>query len=121
MLSLAVTEFRRMSGDRAPVFFDRGIPDIIAYARFFGMDSSAEESAARRHRCNELVFMAPSWSSIYVVDEERTMTVEAARVFGDEVRAVYSGLGYRVIDVPLHSPRERAEFIINAVLEQHRT
>ena len=54
--------------------------------------------------------------SIYVMDEERTMTLEAARAFGDQFRGVYSDLGYKVVDVPLGSPRERAEFVANAVL-----
>jgi predicted ATPase len=67
----------------------------------------------------ELVFMTPSWSSIYIVDEDRTMTLEAVRVFGDQCHAVYSDLGYRVMGVPSGSPRERAEFVLNAVLEQH--
>jgi predicted ATPase len=120
MVSMAVAQFRRMSGGAAPVFFDRGIPDIIAYARLFGVDASAEEFAARTHRYNELVFITPSWSFIYTLDEERTMTFEAARVFGDQCRAVYSDLGYEVVDVPLGSPRERAEFVVNAVLEQQR-
>jgi predicted ATPase len=86
----------------------------------FGVDAPDDEFAARTHRYNELVFITPSWSSIYTLDEERTMTLEAARVFGDQCRAVYSDLGYGVVDVPLGSPRERAEFVVNAVLEQQR-
>ena len=50
MLSIAVARFRRMSGGGAPVFFDRGIPDITAYARLFGLDASAADSDARAHR-----------------------------------------------------------------------
>ena len=49
--------------------------------------------------------MTPSWPSIYVVDEERTMTLEAARAFGEQCRGVYSDLGYKVVEVPLGSPR----------------
>jgi predicted ATPase len=78
MLSIAVAQFRRMSGGGAPVFFDRGIPDSIAYARLFGLDASAEESAARANRYNERVFMTPSWPSIYVVDEERNESAGSA-------------------------------------------
>ena len=37
MLSRAVADFRRMSGAPGPVFFDRGIPDLIGYADLFGL------------------------------------------------------------------------------------
>jgi predicted ATPase len=32
MLSRTVADFRRLSGAPGPVFFDRGIPDLIGYA-----------------------------------------------------------------------------------------
>jgi predicted ATPase len=118
MLSRALLEFRRMAGAGVPVFFDRGIPDLIGYARLLGVDASAAEAAALAHRYNDLVFMTPSWPAIYVLDEERRMPFEVARSFGESFRAIYADLGYRVVDLPPASPRARAEFVVSAVVDQ---
>src|SRR5262245_54447360 len=89
MLSRAMGDYRRMDGATAPVFFDRGIPDMLAYASLFGFDYPAGENAARKYRYARRVFFAPAWEQIYACDDERTVSFEAANHFGDAVRAVY--------------------------------
>ena len=115
MLSRAVADFRSMSGAPGPVFFDRGIPDLIGYAELFGLDASAAASAAAVHRYNDLVFVLPSWPEIYVTDSERRMTFEAAEAFGERVRGIYVECGYSVIDVPRDAVSARARFILNTL------
>src|SRR6476619_2735100 len=83
MLSRAVADFLQMSGAPGPVFFDRGIPDLIGYAELFGLDAAAAAKAAAAHRYHDPVFVLPSWPEIYVTDSERQMTFEAAEAFGD--------------------------------------
>ena len=113
MLSRAVADFRRMSRAPGPVFFDRGIPDLIGYAELFRLDASDAAHAAAVHRYNDRVFVMPSWSEIYVTDTERTMTFEAAEAFGRRVRSIYVELGYAVMDVPCDTVVARARFILD--------
>ncbi len=111
MLAKAVAQFRGIPRGDRPVFFDRGIPDMIGYARLFGVPESAAWRAAREYRYNALVFVTPSWEEIYGPDDERKMSFEAARDFGEELRSIYAVLGYSLIEVPHGSLRERAEFV----------
>jgi predicted ATPase len=115
MLSRAVADFRRMSGAPGPVFFDRGIPDLIGYAELVGLDASDAATAAAVHRYNDLVFMLPSWPEIYVTDTERRMTFEAAEAFGECVRSIYVQLGYSVVDVPRDTIVARVRFILDTL------
>jgi len=115
MLSRAIYEFDRSDAEKAPVFFDRGIPDTVAYAAHFGFDYSQGQNAAEKYRYNSRVFFAPAWEQIYTCDDERRMSFEAARQFGVELRSVYQQAGYELIELPFLSAAERTQFIIELV------
>jgi predicted ATPase len=93
-------------------YFDRAIPDLIAYAQIFGIDPSPAERAAQQHRYNERVFFLPSWPEIYTTDEDRTMTFDDAHAFGELIRAAYIALNYEILEVPRGTPSERAGFVL---------
>ena len=69
-----------MARDRAgPVFFDRGVPDVVGYRRLMGLPVPAHmDKAARTFRYNRRVFMAPPWPEIFTQDAERKQTFEEA-------------------------------------------
>jgi predicted ATPase len=117
MLSRAVADFRHMRDAPGPVFFDRGIPDLIGYAELFELDASDAAKAAAAHRYDDPVFVLPSWPEIYVTDSERRMTFEAAQAFGDRVRSIYVELGYSVVDVPRDTVVARARFILHTLAQ----
>src|SRR5689334_11141039 len=71
MLSRMMGEYHRLQTPDAPVFFDRGIPDMLGYASLFGFDYTPGQNAARLYRYNPRVFFAPAWEQIYTTDEER--------------------------------------------------
>jgi len=52
-----------------PVFFDRGIPDTLAYAKLIGRPSPAEEGM--RYRYNRDVFVSPYSSSCWIRSARR--------------------------------------------------
>ena len=104
-----------MRGAPGPVFFDRGIPDLIGCAELFGLDAADAATAAAVHRYNDLVFMLPSWPEIYATDTERRMTFEAAKAFGERVRDIYVQLGYSVVDVPRDTIVARVRFILDTL------
>jgi predicted ATPase len=95
-----------------PIFFDRGIPDILGYAALFGFEFPPGENAAHRCRYNPHVYIAPAWEQIYCTDDERTLPFSQAREFGNSVRAIYERFGYTLIDLPCVSVEERAQFIL---------
>jgi predicted ATPase len=88
---------------------------MMAYASIFGLDYPPGQNAARQFRYNPQVFFAPAWEQIYTTDDERTVSFEVARPFGDELRALYEQLGYTLLDIPCVSIEERVEFILNVL------
>ena len=113
LLSRMIGDYDRMETSTAPVFFDRGIPDALGYATHFGFDYPPGRNAARIYRYNPLLFFAPSWEQIYTPDEERTLSFQAARQFGEVLRTIYEQSGYTLIEIPCLPVEERAQFILN--------
>lgn len=117
MLSRAIFQFQQAQSYEGPVIFDRGIPDMIEYANSADLALAHVQKAAEKYRYNNVVFFTPGWEEIYQTDDERKMSFEAARQFGNDVRKIYLGLGYKIIDVPFEAPEMRAKFIINTISE----
>jgi predicted ATPase len=117
MLSRAMFLLGSLSKAKDPVVFDRGIPDMIAYAELFGIDRALYERAAANHRYNRRVFYFAGRKEIYALDEERKMDFESATRFGENVMRIYKGLDYAIIEVPLTDIEKRAQFIIDAIEE----
>jgi len=105
--------------ERAPkydlVFFDRGLPDLIAYSKCFNLDIGSELKASHIYRYNTTVFFVPAWEQIFINDAERRLTFDAALVFENDLRQAYAELGYQLIDIPLLSVSERANFILSII------
>jgi predicted ATPase len=116
MLEGTIRAFRENSTRDQHFFFDRGLPDVLCYARLIGLrDTSEIRAACRRFRYNETAFIAPVWEAIYATDGERKQSfVEAAVTYEMMVR-VYEELGYRLVELPRVSARERAKLIIDAL------
>lgn len=112
LLSRSMYTYRLNQHEKNNVLFDRGIPDVIAYAKLFQLDTSIYDRAAQLMRYNPSVFYLPSWPAIYKQDEERKMTLKEATKFDGLLREIYKSLGYQLIEVPLISPEERAQFIM---------
>jgi predicted ATPase len=112
MLSRMLQDYRRCEVLGDPILFDRGIPDLLAYTELFGFELEHCERAAQIYRYHPRVFMAPAWQQIYCTDEERTLPFSVADSFGQNLRAIYSRLGYAVIDLPYASVQERADFVL---------
>jgi predicted ATPase len=99
----------------APCFFDRGIPDAIAYAVRFGVDSREFVAAAGLFRYATEVFILPPWPEIFVNDELRGATFEAYRRFHDQIIQAYADCGYTLVEVPRDTVERRADFVVASV------
>ncbi len=113
MLSRSIFEHRRMQQEKGPLFFDRGVPDMIAYADLYELEAGFARTASQLYRYNKLVFYVPAWVDIYRQDDERRMTYDQACRFGDSMGRVYQDLGYDLVEIPRDTPAKRADFILN--------
>lgn len=96
-------------------FFDRGIPDIIAYLRNGGR-SVPNHLFDDAKRYAKLVFMAPPWPEIFVNDSERPQSFEECQRLHNLLLQAYTELGYRVVMLPKVSVELRVNFVTNSVL-----
>lgn len=92
------------------LFLDRGIPDVVAYYRKFGLsDDDVLESALASVQYRK-VFLLDMIE--FVNDAERYETPEEAAILHGYLRDAYTEQGYDVVDVPVVPVPERADFIL---------
>jgi predicted ATPase len=98
---------------RAPVYFDRGIGDAFTCAELIGHTLPAALcERAMQCRYRDPVFLAPWWPEIYTTDDERRQSREEAERTEHAIVKTYTQLGYRIVRLPLATPAERADFIL---------
>ncbi|RDV05234.1 AAA family ATPase [Undibacter mobilis] len=115
MLDHDAAAFARLAGAAGPVFCDRGIPDAIGYLQLVGLAvPTAMWRAAEIHRYQESVFVCPPWRAIYTTDSERRQTWDVAERTYVTMVAVYTELGYRLVEVPRAPVDERVRFVTAA-------
>jgi predicted ATPase len=96
-------------------FFDRGIPDVLAYMDFFGQEyDTFFTSHCEDHRYDS-VFIVPPWKEIYVSDNERLETFEEAERIHLALMKTYTQFGYDPIEVPKDAVPNRIEFILETL------
>lgn len=91
--------------------YDRGVPDCLAYARWFGLRTCRYLEAVKAHPYHEEVLICPVWERIYCNDELRKATLEHAREFELVLIDTYEELGYRLVPVPTGTVENRAQFV----------
>lgn len=96
-----------------PVFFDRGLPDTLAYMFLTGQPMSPEvHAAAEEYRYHSRVFLLPPWQEIYITDDERTQSWDEAVKTAQVIRDTYRHFGYDPVDVPRCSVTDRVKFVL---------
>src|SRR3546814_16105169 len=72
MLSWGWRSYAMAGALSGPVFFDRGVPDVMGYLRLCGLPVPPHVAkAVDVFRYDRRVFVAPSWPEIYAQDTER--------------------------------------------------
>lgn len=120
MLIASSARFVNETYDSSPlqpyVFFDRGIPDTLAYIEM--EDLILEEKLleeAKLHRYYNKVFILPPWKEIYENDSERKQTWEEAEATFKIMKKTYEHLGYEVIEIPKTTVKQRCQFILETL------
>ncbi len=113
MLCWEMRSYRMAEQQKGPVFFDRGVPDVVGYLRLSELPVPAHfEKAAEIFRYHHRVFIAPPWPEIFQQDRERKQNFdEAARTY-QTLAATYHDLGYELVELPRVSVAERVRFVV---------
>jgi predicted ATPase len=97
-------------------FFDRAIPDIIAYLKIAGIPVPEHYlSALAEQPYHKQVFILPPWEKIYVTDSERWQSFEEASRIYDMLRSTYEEFGYALTELPRAPLAERMEFVFSFI------
>jgi predicted ATPase len=98
------------------VFFDRGLIDAAV-----GLQHLTGEPVltplGQRHRYHRRVFLTPPWREIFATDGERRHDMETAIAEYDRLLTAYPALGYEVLLLPKVSVAERANFVLETLLD----
>lgn len=99
------------------VFLDRGFLEGVSYFQMLKMhryDHFVDEL-----RYDPTIFMAPPWEELFCQNLERRHTFEDAVIEYDRLIKDYPRYGYRIVEIPKSSIKERADFILST-LNLHR-
>jgi predicted ATPase len=99
-------------------FFDRGLPDNIAYMRLGNLPVGKDfHETAKNLRYNKKVFFLEPWKEIFVNDAARKEPFEFALKISEHIKNAYVDFGYEVIVVPKGTVEERVEFVVRQIKE----
>jgi predicted ATPase len=91
-------------------FYDRGLPDIIAYVKRGGL-KVPKKYYQRSTDYNTTVFIAPPWKEIFINDSERPESFEDSKEIFKFLRSTYEALNFDIVLLPKVPVEERVEFI----------
>ena len=95
------------------VFFDRGLPDVVAYMDYLNQPTPSLFLKDLYRYPYDVVFILPPWNNIYVQDNERYESFEQGQTIHKFLTKWYKNLGYKPIDVPEGTVDARINFIIS--------
>ncbi len=116
ILSARLNHFEEaLNQSEAMVFFDRGMPDVLAYMDHYDQPTPDDFSSIVKKNRYDQVFLLPMWQDIFVKDGERFESYEDALKISECLLNTYRDFDYDVIEVPKSSVAERIEFILQNI------
>lgn len=113
MLSLDMQSHHGAQGTSGPVFFDRGVTDLVGYMRLVDLPVPDHfRAAARQFRYNSHAFVAPPWEAIFAQDKERKQDFDEAIRTHEAIVQGYVEFGYEIVPLPKVSVEERVAFVL---------
>lgn len=91
------------------IFFDRGLPDSLAYYRFHHIDTTSLLKACESIRYAKVFFChgLPIVKDLIRVEDESD-----AKKIGEYIHEAYTDLGYELIELPAVSVEDRLKIIL---------
>lgn len=96
-------------------FFDRGIPDVLAYMDYFKQTYQDLFVASCNKHIYTDVFLLPPWKAIYKTDSARFETFNELLQIHEHLKNTYKKFGYSIIEVPFGTVGARTSFILNNI------
>ena len=94
------------------MLFDRSVVDLVSYLDFKGLETPPHLwRLVEACRYSDTVFVTPPWQEIFLSDSERPKGFEEAVSEYRALSASYRALGYRLVDIPKATVRDRADFL----------
>ncbi len=100
------------------VFYDRGLPDVLAYMKYFDQEYPDHFISHCLNHKYDKVILLPPWEEIYTRDEERLESFEQAMEIHEELISMYASFHYETRMVPTGTVQERADYIVNHLIPQ---
>jgi len=121
MIATQRIRFIEKISEHVTAFSDRGLPDQLAYSWYKGRTASGFlEESVKKYRYAPMVFITPPWEAIFTNDQIRQESFSEACKIHSFILKAYQGNGYQLIDLPLVSPAERIDFILQTI-NHHKT
>lgn len=98
-----------------PVFYDRGLHDVLAYLKYIGSDFPNEMHHTCINHCYDLVLILPPWEEIYSTDNERYESFQEAEKIYHHLVNTYKKYNYTPLEVPKLPVEKRLQFILNQI------
>ena len=103
------------SVDGSIVFFDRGMPDVLAYMDYFDQKYGEDfKEPCQNYRYDEVIILPP-WKGIYTSDGERFESFEEASAIHVELINTYEYFNYSPVHLPTGTVEERQSFVIDLI------
>ena len=116
ILAADMAQYDSCSDNGRPTFFDRGIGDALGMLYECGAtDIHTAEEYLRIRPYNRTVFLFSPWEAMYSTDAERDQTFSDSVAIAERLETWYGRLGYSTVRVPLGSPGERLDFILDTI------
>ncbi|MEE9364488.1 MAG: ATP-binding protein [Cellulophaga sp.] len=113
ILTGRINQFNKaLEQNNASIFFDRAIPDVIAYMDYFKQEYDTKFTYACKFHTYDEVFILPPWEEIYVSDNERLESFEQAVQIHEHLEEAYLRFGYKPVIVPKDTITNRVSFIL---------
>ncbi len=97
------------------VFFDRGVPDILAYMDFIGDDFPQHFINICKNCSYDYVFILKPWQDIYTSDNERYENFNQAVKIHKHLLSTYQNYNYNLLDVPFDTVEKRTDYILKTL------
>lgn len=97
------------------IFFDRGIPDVLAYMGFFKQELTDYFIRACEIHAYTHVYILPPWEAIYKRDNERLETFQESLEIHKHLMSTYKRFGYTIVDVPFDTIENRTDYILKHI------
>ncbi len=116
LLNGRINQFKHVDSlNKKTYFFDRGIPDVLAYMDYFNQKYEDSFTDACSMHVYTDVFLLPPWKAIYKTDGARFETFDEVVKIHEHLVTTYKKFGYNIIEVPFGTIEERTKYIINSI------